>query len=411
MPDFYSIAWGVYRPGNAVAVGQMAKKLSTVELKSRHGDLRGLTVRHTAVVRLRLKVTDMKSLIHDTQAALFRSARRDVHSWTRAQTRDGKIVCIARSVYLDADFLLAQPTLWDQRRVINVARIMAVSSLRRAQPCFVRESALVMMNLSLMNTNPSVKVHSDRKKMLSPTQLPAITIGGKEISPPTEVMSVSATGVDSATREVCGVIVTAETRTATDIARFLPSQEAVPQLSEMLRQACGYDRYAPEEHLACAQNVKQQWLDALEYVPRLHGISRARTLIAAASVQCDSIAEGSFLWLLHASGAVPWRQQVPITIDGRIYFADVLFPSVKVMIEIEGREKLGPTEEDIQTNLHQLMSRDNELESLGLRVVHLTAKDVMWYPHRALAHLKRVCPEIFMRHLQIPVAFRDARNL
>ena len=52
-----------------------------------------------------------------------------------------------------------------------------------------------------------------------------------------------------------------------------------------------------------------------------------------------SAAERHFHRLLRSAGLVGWRANQPVLIEGSTYFVDVLFDKIRVVIEIDGRER------------------------------------------------------------------------
>ncbi|PID98357.1 MAG: hypothetical protein CSA82_00170 [Actinobacteria bacterium] len=345
--------------------------------------------------KLTREVGVMTSLIPLVRSALVISRGQSQHEVVRDQYRKGAIVRIARSIYLATDIFESSQSLWVHRRIITLARIFAVAQTKPSVHCFVRESALALYQGIVFETNPDIWVHVKKRSRLNTTVMPEVKVRGVLLSNAVKVIAVSSCDRKDATVNVAGVSVSSPTQIATDIARFSPARQAVPELSALLRQSCGYDRWRPEEYIKAAETAKKQWLEALEAEPYMRGYDRGRVLIKAASVQCDSVAEGSMLWFLYAYGVTTWRLQVPFEVRGRTYFADVVIIDAHVIIEIDGREKLGESEQDIQNNLHNMMVRENELEALGWQVVHVTARDIMFHPEKVFEHLSFVCPGIF----------------
>ncbi|PID97985.1 MAG: hypothetical protein CSA82_01675 [Actinobacteria bacterium] len=340
------------------------------------------------------------------KSCLISSQNLADYSSIRTQRRSGNALQICRGFSLDSHALASLPTLWDQRRLVSLARIVAVAETVGTPACFTRESALMVRGSALINSNPEICLHSIREGNTNHSKLPAIVLNNEIISPAIRVRRVCARTFSDDPDEVEGLTIASSMRVATDIGRFAPLREAFPELCLLLREVSGFDRRDMAGSLAREQDVKNQWLSALNNIPHGRGIRRARALINAISGACESLAEGAFLLLLHTHGVEDWVQQLELVVSGKTYFADFAIPSCKLIIEIDGRAKLGENDAEIHNSLRSLMERSNDIESLGWRVIHITAKDILFHPDQVYTYLRQVAPELFDPRAYISPVFR-----
>lgn len=333
-------------------------------------------------------------LITDVRSALVR-ASGPARAHVKADVRHGRLVPVARGIHLSADCVLAPDTPWDRRRVVDVARIMAVQTLLAEEAVFCRESSLVLLGFPLLAPPDEVHVLTAGRQDRMRAALPPVAVGGTGVAPAARIRLHHGVDEGDSPIRVAGLQLCSPDDAVIGLARFSGARHAVCSISMVLHDLTQFDRRQPGPSRAREHAVKQRLLDRVDRAPGTAPKHRARALIGAADAACDSIAEAAVVWFLHAHGARAWQTQCGLLIAGTWYFPDFIFPEVGAILEVDGFSKLGNTDQEVRRNASRQLARGSELEAAGWRVIHIPASLALGPPPALLAHLMRVAPELF----------------
>ena len=88
--------------------------------------------------------------------------------------------------------------------------------------------------------------------------------------------------------------------------------------------------------------------------------------------------------LLRGAGISGWKSNWPVTIEGNLYYLDVAFPRLRIVIEIDGR--IHETDEDL---FESDRWRQNALVLDGWLVLRFTWRMLTEYPDKVLARIRQ----------------------
>lgn len=320
---------------------------------------------------------------------------RENHPVFRRDIESGSFYPLTRGFYLPKECLDSSAPYWMQRHNVALFRHYVHAVRTERLLAFSHQSSLLLRGLPLKRLPLHIHERRTHRRPGKRPIYPAITLEDGTSLPSAKVITHEDHTVDDSPDYIAGMPVSSIRQTARDILCTSAPIEAIAEVSSLLRYACAYDRWNRDESLRHAEQIRQDWTQAIKAVPSSLKKRRALALLHMCDPACESIAEATFLWFLHTFNAVPWQTQVEFFIDEHLYFADFCFPDIRVIIEIEGVAKLGQKNHEIRDNLTDLLMRDNRLSAQGWKVLHLTASQVFGPLPELFTHLRRVAPELF----------------
>ncbi|GGO96420.1 hypothetical protein [Actinomyces gaoshouyii] len=177
--------------------------------------------------------------------------------------------------------------------------------------------------------------------------------------------------------DLSGLRVTGLERTILDCARFLQPDRALAVVDSLFAVAVGADEH-PWDHrhrieTACAE-LRRRLLSRLEEWTGQRGYRRAQAVVLAATAMSQSVWESEARRLCLASGLTPPQVQIPVRgADGRVYFADLGWLLVRLLLEIDGEVKLA---EDPDGELRRRAVREGAIRDVGFDMLRLSPEDL-----------------------------------
>lgn len=319
---------------------------------------------------------------------------RENYSTVRKDLETDQCHRIAKGFYLPKSSLPEDLPPWELRRRIALIRHYVHNARMSRLLMFSHQSALLIRELPLLNW--PLHIH-ERLTGNSPSfrrPYPALRSSGRILAGAARTIIHADQIFGDPPEVIAGMPVATLRETARDILTFSPPVEAICEVSILIRHAVHYDRRDLHESQKRLKMLLQNWRDAIEGLPNERGKKRALKLLELCDAKCESIAETKFLWFLHTFKARTWTTQEEFSTPAGLYVADFCFPSVGVLVEIEGVAKLGNGATTVKQNLNALLLRDNALTAQGWKVIHLPASLVLSTPVDLLAHIRQVAPEI-----------------
>lgn len=174
-----------------------------------------------------------------------------------------------------------------------------------------------------------------------------------------------------------GLRVTSPERTILDCARFLQPDRALAVVDSLFAVVVGAGDH-PWDHrrrieAACAE-LRRRLLARLEEWTGQRGYRRAQAVLLAATAMSQSVWESEARRLCLASGITPPQVQVPVRgADGGVYFADLGWLLVRLLLEVDGEVKLAV---DPDGEMRRRIAREEAIREAGLDVLRLTPEDL-----------------------------------
>jgi len=166
-----------------------------------------------------------------------------------------------------------------------------------------------------------------------------------------------------------GVVTTTLPRTVVDLMLWLPEGQGRALVIDALQR----------------RRIDVPTIEAqLRSVGRLHGIGRARSVLADVIGTPHSEMESRVHRVLRDAGITGWLANAPIEdADGLVGYVDLLFPGQRVVVELDGRAYHSDRDR------FQLdRTRQNRLVALGYVVLRFTWDDVVHRPDGVVAQVR-----------------------
>ncbi|WP_159716955.1 hypothetical protein [Actinomyces marmotae] len=174
-----------------------------------------------------------------------------------------------------------------------------------------------------------------------------------------------------------GLRVTGLERTILDCARFLQPDRALAVVDSLFAVAVGAGE-RPWDHrrrieAACAR-LRRRLLARLEEWTGQRGYRRAQAVMLAATAMSQSVWESEARRLCLASGITAPQVQLAVRgADGRMYFADLGWLLIRLLLEVDGEVKLA---EDPDGELRRRAAREEAIRDAGFDMLRLTPEDL-----------------------------------
>lgn len=309
--------------------------------------------------------------------------------------RHRRLVVIAPGAYLRSDALrdVASRAFGMLSRV-TIARVLAVARKLRPGSALTCDSAMLVRGVGVVSPHPDVHVTSAAARQLRGASLPAVVLDGRRIAPGVAVMSHAMHGPGRRIEHIAGIPVADVDSALLDMCRCAEPQHAVVAVSGAWHRTTDFDRSRPEQGRRRAEALRQRLLMRIAEARGRRGYRRAEMVVRAADPGIESVPEGRMLAFLHAHRAREFQTQFRIDVRGRSYWPDFAFPSLGVLIEVDGYAKLGETSWQMRQGVAHLLDRSGEIQSTGRRVIHVRPVELD-QPRELRARLGRVAPEIF----------------
>ncbi|WP_366181158.1 hypothetical protein ABXS69_03285 [Actinomyces timonensis] len=175
-----------------------------------------------------------------------------------------------------------------------------------------------------------------------------------------------------------GLRVTGLERTILDCARFLQPDRALAVVDSLFAVAVDagerpWHRRRRRIDAACAE-LRRGLLARLEEWAGQRGYRRAQAVVLAATAMSQSVWESEARRLCLASGITAPQAQMPVRgADGRVYFADLGWLPIRLLLEVDGEVKLA---EDPDGELRRRAAREEAIRDAGFDVLRMSPGDL-----------------------------------
>lgn len=354
-------------------------------------------------------------IIEATAAALIH-AERDLYPTLRTRITPHECAKVFRGFWLPREFLDSFSQAWQRQEVVNVARILTSQRLLNGG-VFARLSAAIIHGVGILHGNPDVHIQLPDAGSRRRVRMPPVRLTSQRFAPAVNIYRHIGMPMSTEVWDFAGLPTMSRRATVAESARFMPSREAIVVGSGLLRQEVQFRR-GDAASLERAQEVVQEMRRMLENTPVSHRRRRGLRLLELMNPACESPAEGSFLWALHAFSPLHWDLQYQIAaVSGdslrgrskqRFYYLDFAQPDSRIAIEIEGEGKLGHAEDEQRVRARELLLRGTDVSGRGWRIVYVPASLALGDPQILRKFLCEQAPHVFSRTSLIPTALHDS---
>lgn len=278
----------------------------------------------------------------------------DRKEWLRGKQSAHGLIRLVRGVYLADDRIPTDVPSWHIRRLITIARSLAIVVASRHQVLPTMEAALALQSIPTWWNTCDIAYRCLTTSKSHRAVVPSIEIRGTTACE-VESIPLRRAGPQPLTKECRGIRVCAPTEAVADIAQCMHPLSAFVDCCMTMR--AGHPR---KDLLQVAASRKG------------NGRVRARHIISAADGRVENPAEAAVLWLLLCM--VPPDLSVDVqrevVVQGRLFRLDFAFPDFMVAIEFDGRSKLAPTEDSPDPH-GDFLTRQRLLLSAGWRIIRI----------------------------------------
>lgn len=287
----------------------------------------------------------LPELIFAADADSFGTGRRSLALRTLA----GQLVRLRAGIYVDADAWQQLP-VWERERI----RIRAVSQQVSGQRVLVQQSAAVIWGLPVIGTSSEVLLraspssHGRRRGELRWAE--------RTLLEPLEVVE--------------GMTLTSRAQTVVDMAAYLPFEQAVPAVDQVLRPDLVHHRPAMG---------KDQLQELAKRLPFMARQARAMRVIGFADPRSESAGESLSRAVLHRQGfPTPELQHEFNTSAGR-FRTDFYWKEQGLVGEFDGAVKYGAAGSVLAPSWDTLMQekrREDAIRETGAAVIRWSWRDI-----------------------------------
>lgn len=289
-------------------------------------------------------------------------------------------VKILRGAHLHCSILDAQPDDRRRRRVIEIARILAMCKRRRHCVAMGRSAGL-LHDLDLPDPlgeelGHALSIGTTKGVRERPFHLPAVIFRGTSLASATRV-PVHATRLTCGPSEYAlGVRAAGLEVTALSAAVLHGGRMGFVVVCEVYRRAL---QRAGCSHPCTtdADGMRESAIEALDLMEgRMHGTREGRWILAHADPGCESAGESWLLWALASNGVGELCTQHWVRAGDSNCFLDLAIPRILVAIEFDGRFKYGASVREIQQKEDAERRRQRALEEVGWTVFRFRWTDL-----------------------------------
>lgn len=312
---------------------------------------------------------------------------RDIgHCAVRALAAAEGLERIGRGSYLKPD---PAWEAWQRARIIHLAR-MVVAIEKRPDAVACLTSAAVLWDLPVWQNPATVEIWAGRNGWRRAVDLPAS--GSQAEKETLRRYSYTLGETDRAT--VKGIPTLTLERTALDVALRWHPRDALVTVDGIFRRIVAPDRREPEGVNARTDVLRAELLDRLAQLGHQRGVVRARAILTYATPWSESPGESVVRWAALALGLPEPTCQWPFArSDGRYFYLDLFWESVKACIEFDGMVKYRG-EHPVNVIVAE-KKRDDEIRRSGIDVIHLDTKTANNLPTLVGVLHKEVPPELW----------------
>ena len=262
---------------------------------------------------------------------------------------------------------------WQEWQAVALGRVLAVNDTYRGRAVFVGSSALVLHGIPMWVANPDVTLWPYRRRRVYAL---ATVEGTRTVVPQVRVRITTVPPVHAPVVVLGGVQAEAPVDAAVRLAQGSGVIEGAVAVAMVLHRLARFDRFDLSASRGRVEAVRESMLEALEQSGNRRWRNRARRLIASADGGCDSVLEAVVVWIVRTLTDSAVVTQFEVVADGERYFADIALPELRVIIELDGRGKLGDDLASFRLAQRRWMVRQQRIEEAGWRVLRLNWHDL-----------------------------------
>ncbi len=294
---------------------------------------------------------------------------------------------------------------WQHRYTLDLARTEAARLTHAPSAILTHTSAALRLGLPMSTRQPDVYIAVPYKPASSGSVLPLIQIpargrpsNARQPARDTPAIRLWRRQAVLDTEDIViadGARVTSLLRTAFDCACDEPPHNALAIADAALRLFSGSTRTRPEEALRQASRAREAWQHMIEHAGRRKGVTTARAILARASPLSESQLESTIRWFIAWLGLPPPVLQYRIDTRSGSYWVDMCWPSLRLIIEIDGRSKYDEPssfwrESDRQEDISGMRWTVKRIRSDQLHdLATLGARILSWFPPAVVAASRR----------------------
>lgn len=316
------------------------------------------------------------SQVHD---ALVCTSRHE-----RLRTHKSDLIPIRRGFYLRTSIFQAHHEVHVRKLIVFIAQCLSACRLAPECIALTHEAALVFLDIPVLSLPEQIRFsYRDRRWRLR-TRFPEVYFEGVRLSPQ-RVARFHRESTDYEWQRFGDVRLAPHATLMMDLALQGSQRGAFASSCLLLRQALRRSYVSAEMMQDAARRIVGSVLVMLREKTCRPSKTSAKHFLSALDPRVESLPEGAFLWDLHAWGADRWELQYRVG----SYRGDVCFPDQRLIVEIEGDEKLGRDDVSRHRSAAALINRSSDISSRGFRVLAISAADVMFRAGRVLRLLRQ----------------------
>lgn len=262
---------------------------------------------------------------------------------------------------------------WQEWQAVALGRILAVNDTYRGRAIFVGSSALVLHGIPMWVANPDVTLWPYRRRRAYAL---ATVEGTRTVVPQARIRITTVPPIHGPVAVLGGVQAETPVDAAVRLVQGSGVIEGAVAVAMVLHRLARFDRFDLPASRGRVEAVRESMLEALEQSGNRRWRNRARRLIASADGGCDSVLEAVVVWIVRTLTDSVVVTQFEVFADGERYFADIALPELRVIIELDGRGKLGDDLTSFRRAQRRWMVRQQRIEEAGWRVFRLNWHDL-----------------------------------
>lgn len=330
--------------------------------------------------RARLIEQVNKALIHASRSKRFRA----LHTTKQ-------LIKIRRGYYLHRRVVTDASNLIQRRLIIFIAQCITLCHLAPSSTRLTHEAALVFLDTELVSLPNQIRCTYRERRWRLRSPFPEIHFDG-EILSPVRVARFHREIEDCRPLVVSGIRLTSLENLFLDLSLQGRQRNAFASSCLLLRRLLDAERLTRKTFQSRSGKGIASLQKRLEVKRTRKSKAVAFQFLRHLTPEAESLPEATFIWDLHANGCAEWSLQYEVD----RFRVDICFPKQRVVVEIEGDQKLGTTDIDRYRSATSLINRSAAIARQGFRVIAVSAGDQMYKAGVVLTRLIREAPDVFL---------------
>ena len=277
-----------------------------------------------------------------------------------------------RGAYVQLPFDPSSAKPWDIWESIAMARIIASVQQGDPTPLVVGTSALLLHGVQGWIANPNVELYQPQRR--TSQLIPPFRCAAKSV-PAVRRVYRRGPPITSERTRVSGMLTEHPYDALIRCAMHDDALQAFALGCSALRKWCDFSNFSQDVCRGRAEVIRKTLLLRLEREKGRRGFARARRILSAIDPGCSNPAEAALAWVVRALCPYDLSTQYELSVGGRRFFADIVIPQRKLIIEFDGIEKLGSTYEEFDRAKRSWVQREQTLQDQGWRFLRVNWLD------------------------------------